>query len=132
MQRSSTCGAPAAAVLLRGARRSRAAGGGRAARAAPRSSTTSCSPARPAKSIEAARGRIAFDFTGDACEGYALSFRQVTQLDSSEGGPRTIDCAPTSFEAGDGASYRFKTESSARRRAGRDVDGTAEKGERRL
>lgn len=81
---------------------------------------------KPSKSIEAARGRIAFDFTGDACEGYALSFRQVTQL-TSEGGPRTIDARTTSFEAGDGASYRFKTESSTGTGPADIVDGTAEK-----
>lgn len=83
-------------------------------------------PSKPAKNIEAARGRIAFDFTGDACEGYALSFRQVTQLNSSEGGPRTIDARTTSFEAGDGANYRFKTESST---GGPPevIDGSAEK-----
>lgn len=69
-------------------------------------------PTKASRSIEAARGRIAFDFTGDACEGYALSFRQVTQLTNSEGGPRTIDARTTSFETGDGANYRFKTESS--------------------
>jgi len=83
-------------------------------------------PTKPAKNIEAARGRIAFDFTGDACEGYALSFRQVTQLNSSEGGPRTIDARTTSFEAGDGANYRFKTESSTGG-APEVIDGTAEK-----
>lgn len=82
---------------------------------------------KPSKSIEAARGRIAFDFTGDACEGYALSFRQVTQL-TSEQGPRVIDARTTSFEAGDGASYRFKTESSSGAGPAEIVDGTAEKG----
>lgn len=81
---------------------------------------------KPSRNIESARGRIAFDFTGDACEGYALSFRQVTQLNSSEAGPRTIDARTTSFEAGDGASYRFKTESTAGG-APDVVDGTAEK-----
>jgi hypothetical protein len=81
---------------------------------------------KPARNIDSARGRIAFDFTGDACDGYALSFRQVTQLNSSEAGPRTIDARTTSFEAGDGASYRFKTESTT---GGPPdvVDGTAEK-----
>ncbi|RDJ27598.1 DUF1849 family protein [Bosea caraganae] len=83
---------------------------------------------KAAKTIEAARGRIAFDFTGDACEGYALSFRQVTQL-TSEGGPRTIDARTTSFEAGDGQSYRFKTESSATGSPAETVDGTASKSE---
>jgi hypothetical protein len=82
---------------------------------------------KPAQNIEAARGRIAFDFTGDACEGYALSFRQVTQLNSGEGGPRVIDARTTSFEAGDGASYRFKTESSASGSPPETVDGTAQK-----
>lgn len=81
---------------------------------------------KAAKTIEAARGRIAFDFTGDACEGYALSFRQVTQL-TSESGPRTIDARTTSFEAGDGLSYRFKTESSAGGSPAEIVDGTASK-----
>ncbi|MGX5736169.1 cell envelope integrity EipB family protein [Bosea thiooxidans] len=81
---------------------------------------------RPSGNIETARGRIAFEFTGDACEGYALSFRQVTQL-STEAGPRVIDARTTSFEAGDGASYRFKTESSAGGANPDTVDGTAEK-----
>jgi hypothetical protein len=82
---------------------------------------------KAAKNVESARGRIAFDFTGDACEGYALSFRQVTQLQSGEGGPRVIDARTTSFEAGDGASYRFKTESSASGAPTETVDGTASK-----
>ncbi|PZO00696.1 MAG: DUF1849 domain-containing protein [Hyphomicrobiales bacterium] len=82
---------------------------------------------KAAKNVESARGRIAYDFTGDACEGYALSFRQVTQLQSGEGGPRTIDARTTSFEAGDGASYRFKTESSASGAPTETVDGLASK-----
>ena len=82
---------------------------------------------KAARNVESARGRIAFDFTGDACEGYALSFRQVTQLQSGEGGPRVIDARTTSFEAGDGASYRFKTESSAGGALTETVDGLASK-----
>lgn len=81
----------------------------------------------PSKNIDSAKGRIAFDFSGDACEGYALSFRQVTQLDSSEIGSRTIDARTTSFEAGDGSSYRFKTESSNGAGAPEIIDGTAQK-----
>ncbi len=82
---------------------------------------------KAAKNVESARGRIAFDFTGDACEGYALSFRQVTQLQTGESGPRVIDARTTSFEAGDGASYRFRTESSAAGAPTETVDGTASK-----
>jgi len=32
-------------------------------------------------STVAARGRILFDFSGNACEGYALQFRHVSELD---------------------------------------------------
>jgi hypothetical protein len=83
--------------------------------------------AKGAKNVESAKGRIAFDFTGDACDGYALSFRQVTQLQTGEGGPRVIDARTTSFEAGDGASYRFRTESTASGTPTETVDGTASK-----
>lgn len=81
---------------------------------------------KPSGNIETAKGRIAFEFTGDACEGYALSFRQVTQL-GTEAGPRLIDARTTSFEAGDGANYRFKTESSTSGAKPDTVDGTAQK-----
>jgi hypothetical protein len=83
---------------------------------------------KPARDITTARGRIAFDFSGDACDGYALSFRQVTEL-TSEGGPRVIDARTTSFEEGDSRSYRFKTESSTAGAPPDVVDGTAKKGE---
>ncbi len=55
-----------------------------------------------AKGVTAAKSRVAFDFTGDACRGYALAFRQVTSLDASEGGRRTTDTRTTSLEHGDG------------------------------
>ena len=83
---------------------------------------------KPSRDITTARGRIAFDFSGDACDGYALSFRQVTEL-TSEAGPRVIDARTTSFEEGDAKSYRFKTESSAAGAPADVVDGTAKKAE---
>jgi hypothetical protein len=81
---------------------------------------------KPSRDITTARGRIAFDFSGDACDGYALSFRQVTEL-TSEAGPRVIDARTTSFEEGDARSYRFKTESSTAGARPDIVDGTAKK-----
>ena len=35
--------------------------------------------------MQAVRGRILYDFSGNTCEGYALQFRQVSELDSGEG-----------------------------------------------
>lgn len=81
----------------------------------------------PSKTVEGARGRIAFDFTGDACEGYALNFRQVTELQSSEVGTRTIDSRQTSFEDGDAASFRFKSESTITGAKPEVVDGSVQR-----
>ncbi len=83
--------------------------------------------ARTSRSVDAATGRIAFDFTGDACEGYALSFRQVTVIDSAETGSRQIDVRTTNFEDGDAKLFRFKTQSVVGGRLDDRVDGAAEK-----
>ena len=55
-----------------------------------------------------ARGRIAFDFTGSACEGYVQNFRQITELQPEEGAARVSDMRSATFEAGDGHDYRFQ------------------------
>jgi hypothetical protein len=58
--------------------------------------------------VDEARGRLVFEITGAACEGYATNFRQVTQLSGSENGEdRGFDVRSTSFEAGDGSLLRF-------------------------
>ena len=79
-----------------------------------------------ARSMESARGRIAFEFTGDGCEGYALNYRQVTVLEGGETGSRTVDLRNTTFEAADGSSFRFKTDSQMEGRSRDVVDGHAE------
>ena len=61
-----------------------------------------------ARGLDSARGRIAMDFGGDACDGYTLNYRQVTVLNSNESGARTVDTQTATFEAGDGLSMRFK------------------------
>ena len=43
------------------------------------------SSTRGKRAMNAVRGRILYDFSGSACEGYALQFRQVSELDSGEG-----------------------------------------------
>jgi EipB-like len=78
------------------------------------------------RSMESARGRIAFEFTGDACEGYALNYRQVTVMESAESGARTSDLRTTTFEAGDGKSLRFKTDSQMEGTKRSAIDGDAE------
>ena len=77
--------------------------------------------------VESARGRIAFEFTGNACEGYALKYRQVTVLQSTETGTKTSDLRTANFESGDGKSFRFRNDSQMEGGPSKVVDGTAEK-----
>jgi hypothetical protein len=61
--------------------------------------------------VDEARGRLVFEITGSACEGYATNFRQVTQLTGAESqGDRSFDVRSTSFEAGDETSLRFSND----------------------
>src|SRR5262249_5950727 len=61
---------------------------------------------RGKKDIEGGRGRILYDFSGSACAGYALNFRQVSELSSGENKMALSDLRATTWE--DGAAKRFK------------------------
>src|SRR6185312_762543 len=52
------------------------------------------------RGIESVRGRILYDFSGSACEGYTLDFRQVSQLYPGEGDPVLSDLTSTTWENG--------------------------------
>src|SRR6201991_262591 len=66
---------------------------------------------RGSSSINSARGRILYNFSGNACEGYTSEFRQVSELEIGEGKTMLSDLRSNSWEAGDGKSYRFKVDS---------------------
>ena len=50
-----------------------------------RFTTLTLGRARETAQVAAVRGRILYDFDGNACEGYTLQFRQVSELDTGEG-----------------------------------------------
>ena len=54
--------------------------------------------------INAARGRILYNFSGSSCEGYTSEFRQVSELNSGEGKTTLSDLRSTSWEDGAGKS----------------------------
>src|SRR4030088_697003 len=82
---------------------------------------------RGSTSIEAARGRILYNFSGSACEGYTSEFRQVSELDSGEGKMTLSDLRSTSWEDGAGKSYRFKIDTRMNGGDASAVDGIAER-----
>lgn len=74
-----------------------------------------------------ARGRILYDFSGSACEGYALQFRQVSELDNGEGKVTLSDLRSTSWEDSAAKSYIFKSQNYLNETMIDSVDGKADR-----
>ncbi|MFN3659100.1 MAG: cell envelope integrity EipB family protein [Pseudolabrys sp.] len=82
---------------------------------------------RGGRGLQNVRGRILYDFVGNACEGYALQFRQVSELDSGEGKAALSDMRSTTWEAGDAGKFRFQSENLLNDKATDAVTGSAER-----
>ena len=82
---------------------------------------------RGSNAINGARGRILYNFTGNACEGYTSEFRQVSELDSGEGKLTLSDLRSSSWEDAAGKSYRFKIDARMNDGDSAPVDGIAER-----
>src|SRR5262249_7206130 len=85
----------------------------------------SLAKSRGRQPIEAVHGRILYDFSGNACEGYALQFRQVSEIDRGEGKVALSDLRAATWEEGDAKSFRFNSENKVNERVVDTVDGNA-------
>ena len=83
---------------------------------------------RGKRPIQSVRGRILYDFAGSACEGYALQFRQVSEIDSGEGKVALSDLQATTWEDGDAKSFRFNSQNTVNDRVVDSVNGNAQRG----
>jgi envelope integrity protein B len=82
---------------------------------------------RGSSPINSARGRILYNFSGNACEGYTSEFRQVSELDVGEGKVTLSDLRSTAWEDGAGKSYHFKIASRMNDSESNPIDGVAER-----
>jgi hypothetical protein len=82
---------------------------------------------RGKRPIQSVRGRILYDFAGSACEGYALQFRQVSEIDSGEGKVALSDLQATTWEDGDAKSFRFNSQNTVNDRVVDAVNGNADR-----
>ena len=71
-------------------------------------------------------GRIVYDFGGNACDGYSLDFRQVSELDTGEGKVSVSDLRSTTWEGADAKSYKFSSQNFVDENLVDSVDGHAE------
>jgi hypothetical protein len=85
------------------------------------------STTRGKRAMNAVNGRILYDFSGSACEGYALQFRQVSELDGGEGKVVISDLRATSWEDGAAKRLRFHSQNFFDENLRDSVDGEAER-----
>jgi hypothetical protein len=79
--------------------------------------------------VAGVRGRILYDFDGNACDGYSLEFRQVSQLDSGENSESTNDQRSTTWEDAGAKSFKFTSQNFINDKLTEAVDGHAERSE---
>jgi EipB-like len=77
--------------------------------------------------IASVRGRILYDFDGNACDGYTLQFRQVSELDTGEGKKSTSDLRSSTWEGGDAKRFNFTSQNFLDQNLVDSVDGHAGK-----
>lgn len=85
------------------------------------------SRSRGNRPVEAVRGRILYDFSGSRCEGYALQFRQVSEIDLGEGKTLTTDLRAATWEEGAAKTFRFNSQNFINQSLADSVDGNAER-----
>jgi hypothetical protein len=83
--------------------------------------------ARGNRPVEAVRGRILYDFSGSQCEGYALQFRQVSEIDAGEGVRMMTDMRAATWEDAAAKSFRFNSQNFVDQKLKTAVDGRAER-----
>jgi EipB-like len=64
---------------------------------------------RNGSSISAVKGRMVYELTGSACDGYTQSMRFVTEMTSGEGSATTSDLRSSSWEDAAGTRFRFNS-----------------------
>jgi hypothetical protein len=72
-------------------------------------------------------GRILYDFSGSSCEGYALQFRQVSELNTGEGKSAVSDLRTITWEDGTATNFRFQSQNMLDQKQIETVDGQAER-----
>ena len=90
------------------------------------------SQTRGRRAMQAVTGRILYDFSGSACEGYALRFRQISELDSGEGKAVISDLRATTWEEGKAKSLKFNSQSYLNDQLRDAVDGFAQRSQDNL
>lgn len=80
---------------------------------------------RKPNAIERVTGRMVYEFTGSACEGFTSKARQVTELVDPDGKTTLSDLRSTSWEDGAGKNYRFDSKTFSNSSLSKEIKGSA-------
>ncbi len=78
-------------------------------------------------SISGISGRMVFEFSGSACEGYTLNMRLVTEVLNREGSPTLSDLRSSTWESGKGQRFRFNSSQYLNQRLREKTSGDAKR-----
>ncbi|WP_421851178.1 cell envelope integrity EipB family protein [Oricola sp.] len=70
------------------------------------------------------KGRIVYEFQGSRCDGYTTNYRFVSRIRSSSG-DRLTDQQTSTYEDGEGETFRFVTKTFVDERLDRELSGSA-------
>lgn len=71
------------------------------------------------------KGRMVYEFLGNACEGYTVNFRFVLETGDGQGNSAITDLRTNNFESGDGRSFDFKSQTFTNEVQTEDLKGSA-------
>lgn len=75
--------------------------------------------------VSDAEGRMVYDFSGSACDGFTTKLRFVTRVSDEDGNSRLTDVATTTFEDDLGRNFNFSTKSFVDGSVSEDSTGKA-------
>ena len=85
---------------------------------------------RAGSSVTDVQGRMVFEITGSACEGYTQNMRFVTKMAGAEGQPSVTDLRSTTFEDGAATLFRFNSSQLRDQKPGEEAVGDAKRADR--
>lgn len=85
--------------------------------------------ASDALSISSLSGRMAYEVSGSACEGYSVNFRFMTDMRDEDGGSQVTDLRSSSHESGSADAFQFLSETFVDRKLIEETRGSASRAE---
>lgn len=77
--------------------------------------------------VSSATGRMVFEVTGSACEGYSMRQRMVVDIGDEEGNLGKLDFQISTFESGSGDLYSFDSRTTMNQELVEAVEGEAQR-----